>query len=100
MGESQEGIAMPPSVSFNDLIGKQVLAFIPIFDDNTFHEITIHGVETGGLWVESAHVSKAWLEKLQLPAIKTPLFFVPFHEIRFVLHSAEKLELSEKKFGL
>jgi hypothetical protein len=91
---------MTPNISFHNLIGKPLLAIIPMFGEKTLHEIRIHGVEGGGLWIECAHVSKSWLERFELAAMKTPLFFVPFHEIRFVLHSTEKLELSEKKFGL
>ncbi len=83
-----------------DLVGKKVLAMIPMFDVKLFQEITIHGVELGGLWVECESYSRLVLQKLDQPAIKTPLWFVPYHEIRMMLHSLEKLELSEEKFGV
>jgi hypothetical protein len=83
-----------------ELIGKTVLAMIPMFHEKLFQEITIHGVETGGFWLECPNYSKVVLSKLNVPAIKTPLLFVPYHEIRFVLHFLEKLELSEEKFGV
>jgi hypothetical protein len=83
-----------------ELIGKQVLAMIPMFDPKVFQKITIHGVETGGFWLECPSYSKLVLSNLNVPAIKTPLFFVPYHEVRFVLHYLEKLELSEEKFGV
>jgi hypothetical protein len=86
-------------VNFSDLIGEEVLAMIPIFGNNTLLIVTIHGVESGGIWIESEKYTKTMLEKLDLPAIKTPIFFVPYHEIRFVVHSLEKIELSEGKFG-
>jgi hypothetical protein len=87
-------------MKFEELIGKKVFALIPIVNAKTFQQITIHGVEVGGLWVESQQHTKLWLENFDLPAIQTPLFFVPYHEIRFVVHRLEKLELSEEKFGV
>jgi len=83
-----------------DLVGKEVLAMIPMFDQKLLQRITIHGVEAGGLWVECENYSKLMLSKLNQPAIKTPLWFVPYHEIRMMLYSLEKLALSEEKFGV
>jgi hypothetical protein len=85
---------------FPDLIGQTVLALIPILDQTEIQEITIHGVEVGGIWIESQRYSELFLAKLDLHAIRTPIFFVPYHEIRFVMHRLDKLELSEKKFGV
>jgi hypothetical protein len=82
------------------LVGKQVVAMIPMFDEKILQQITIHGVENGGFWLECPSYSRILLSKLNVPAIKTPLFFVPYHEIRFLLYSLEKLELSEEKFGV
>jgi hypothetical protein len=82
-----------------ELIGKKVLAMIPLFHSTLLQEITIHGVEAGGFWIECENYSKIVLSKLKQPAMKTPIFFVPYQGIDFVMHTLEKLELSEEKFG-
>jgi hypothetical protein len=91
---------MEGAMKSEELIGKRTLAMIPIFDQRIFQEVTIHGVESGGFWLECPNYSRIVLSKLNVPAIKTPLFFVPYSEIKFLLHSLEKLELSEEKFGV
>lgn len=87
-------------MQLESLIGKKVLACISMMGNTKLNEIVIHGVETGGLWIESEKYARLWVEKLDVPAIRTPLFFVPYSGIQFVLHSLEKLELSEEKFGV
>ena len=91
---------MNDAIKFEQMIGKQILALIPILSGEIVQEITIRGVEAGGLWIESETISKAWLQKLDLPVMRAPIFFVPYHEIRFLFFGGEKLELSEKKFGV
>lgn len=87
-------------MKLEELIGKEIIGMIPMFHEKIFQKITVHGVEVGGLWIECPNYSKILVAKLNQPAIKTPLFFVPYHEIRMLLHSLEKLELSEEKFGV
>jgi hypothetical protein len=87
-------------MKFEDLVGQTIPMVIPLLDREVLHEVKIHGVEAGGIWIESEFYSKYWINKLGVAAIRTPIFFVPYHEIRLAMHSLEKLELSEKKFGL
>jgi len=87
-------------MKFDEMIGQILIASIPIFHETELQQIKIHGVESGGLWVECDEYTKIWLEKLDLPAARTPIFFVPYHEIRFAVYAHSKLALSEKKLGL
>ncbi len=86
-------------MNFADLIGKKVLAIVPIFDPKLFSELLIHGVEPGGIWVESPKTTQAWLDKMGVPALHSPILFLPYHEIRFVFVPGE-LTLSDKAFGV
>ncbi len=86
-------------MNFSDLIGKNVVALVPVFDDKLFSELTIRGVESGGLWVECAKVTQAWMQEMGVPALKTPIFFLPYNEIRFAFAAGE-LSLSDKAFGV
>jgi hypothetical protein len=40
------------------------------------------------------------LSNLKQAASKTPLFFVPFHEIEFAMQAIENVSLSDKAFGV
>ena len=91
---------MSEEFSFERLVGNEVIALIPIFDKKLFQTVTIRGVEHGGLWIESETVTKFWVDKLDVPIIKTPIFFIPFNQITFAFSYDEKLQISEKKFGL
>jgi hypothetical protein len=50
--------------------------------------------------VESKELTDGFLSELGVPAIKTPIFFVPFHAITLAFYPSENLALSEKAFGL
>ncbi len=87
--------------SLNDLIGKPIL--LMLIDSNVHqHDITLHGVETGGIWIESEYLedvmgfrsSKA--ESVLLPSFK-PVFFIPFGRIKVLV--ASSTELDEGAFG-
>ena len=86
---------------FREMIGEEMIGLVPMIDPQIFQVLILHGVEEGGLWVESPTLTTVMLTQLkQASSSKTPLFFVPFHEIKFLIQSTEKVSLSEKAFGL
>jgi hypothetical protein len=87
-------------MNFESLIGKTVLAIIPMIHPKDVQELTIRGVDLGGLWVESNELTDGFLSEMGVPAIKTPIFFVPFHAIKLALYASESLALSETAYGL
>ena len=87
-------------MNFESLIGKTVPAIIPMIHPKELRELTIRGVEFGGIWVESKELTDGFPSELGVPAIKTPIFFVPFHAIKLAFYPSENLALSEKAFGL
>ncbi len=83
------------------LVGETILAMVPMLDRVEFQELKLHGVEDGGLWVESQKLTNQFLQKIGSPAApRTAVLFLPFHEIRLVLSSVDVPALGEKAFGV
>lgn len=87
-------------MKFEELIGRTVPILIPMIHPKILQEVVIRGVEHGGIWIESENMTQTMLQGLNLPASQTPLFFVPFHEIKYALCGGGTTALSEKAFGV
>jgi hypothetical protein len=82
-------------------IGEEILASVPSIDPVLFQILTLHAVESSGLWAESQKLTDVLLGAMkQVAANKTPIFFLPWHQIRFLIDSVEKTALHEKAFGV
>lgn len=89
------------TINFTKLIGKEVLAVVPTIDPILLQKLIIRGVEGGGVWIESQALTNQVLAKLNLPsAPKTPIFFLAFHEMRFVWYAEDVPALNEGAFGV
>ncbi len=83
--------------SLNELVGKTITALVPIIHTEILQKLTLHGVEAGGLWVESQTLTNLFLERVRMSASpKTAIFFLPYQQIVFVLGSIDVPALSEK----
>ena len=84
-------------VRLEDLIGKKVL-FVPKVPfregekSGTSYTVTLHGVEMGGVWIQSKALTR--LVGDLAPKQKSPVFFVPYGEIQFLI--AYSLNLDEQ----
>lgn len=88
-------------MKFEDLIGKTVPIKVPMIRGTKFQEVIIRGVDYGGLWIESESMTQDMLNELGIPASKnTPIFFFPYHAIKFAYYVSEKMALSENAFGM
>ena len=84
-----------------DYIGQELLAFVPIINREAIQTLLLHGIEDAGIWVESENLTQMVLAKLNRPASsRTPIFFLPFSQIGFVLSGIGKVSLSHKAFGV
>jgi hypothetical protein len=88
-------------VTLQSFVGKTVAAVIPLMHKTKFQEITIRGVEHGGIWIESQALTNAMIKAagLQDPS-KTPVFFLPFSQIVLLMTSVEGMSVSEGAFGI
>ena len=83
------------------LIGQTIYAVVPLLHETEIQQLKLHDVEWGGLWVESQRFINAMLGKFGVQAApRTALLFLPYHEIKFAIHSADSPALSEKSFGV
>ena len=87
-------------INFESLIGKTVPIRIPMMHETNLQDVIIRGVDAGEIWIESESMTQQVLATLGLPAVKTPVFFVPYHAIKFAYYGTESLALSEKAFGV
>lgn len=88
-------------MTFTELVGHNVAAVIPIIHQTKFQEIKIHGCEAGGLWIECQALTNLVLKAIgQQVSEKTPVFFLPFHQITFAWTVLDQPSLSESAFGV
>jgi hypothetical protein len=91
-------------MQFSELIGHEVLMLAPSFElanPTKCIPVKIVGVESGGLWIESQVVTNALLQSIGMAtAPKTPVLFVPYHEMKGILASVDQTALDEKAFGV
>jgi hypothetical protein len=89
-------------MNFDKMVGQTIGAIIPSFGSNTVLQfVKLHGVETGGLWLESQKATNDFLTRIGAQAApKTAVFFVPYHQITLVIASLDSPSLNEKSFGV
>jgi hypothetical protein len=84
-----------------NLIGQTILALVPSIHGTDLQKLKLHGVENGGLWIESQELTNVFLSRVGAQtAPKTMVFFLPYHQISFVLGSLDVPSLSEKAYGV
>jgi len=70
---------------FKDLIGETILVGT---GKDTLEEMTIMGVEGGGIWFTSKTWSHTLMERIGVAAIeKQPIFFLPYSQITFAMQT-------------
>jgi hypothetical protein len=82
------------------LIGEEVVALVPSIDSKALQKIRLLSVEVSGLWIECEALTQGLLRNMKLAASKTPVSFLPYSQINFILVGGEKIALSESAFGL
>jgi hypothetical protein len=79
------------------LAGSKIRACITAIDGENILEYTLHGVETSGLWIGGSAITEYFMEKLGHRMLsKTPVIFVPFHEVVLIIGFDEGVALSER----
>jgi hypothetical protein len=83
-----------------DLIGKTVIVTLRDSEKDGGYDAVLHGVETGGLWLEIEEFENLHTPK-QLPNSRPPekpVTFVPYAQILFLIASSTVLD--EKSLGV
>jgi hypothetical protein len=84
----------------HDLIGEDILVNFIFTGGKKLEFVKLIALEPYGIWIESSHLTQAILNQLNVPAGNTPVVFVPFAQIVYVLSSSESVSLSNKAFGV
>jgi hypothetical protein len=87
--------------SLASMIGEVIIVRIPLLDADSMMLVKLHGIEAQGIWVESQDFTNQLMDKFQFSSSRTtPLVFVPFAKLDFIIASLDSLSLSEPAFGL
>lgn len=83
------------------MIGEVIIARIPLLDAEGMELVKLHGVEANGIWIESQQFTDRLMERFHLSSSRTtPLVFIPFDKVDFIIGAMDSLSLSEQAFGL
>ena len=87
--------------TLQEMVGENILVLIPQIHQSDLKQVKLHAVEHAGLWIENDEFTQLLMSAFGYPAMnRTPLFFVPFHEIKFVMQAIDQTALSGKAFGV
>jgi hypothetical protein len=87
--------------SLKSMVGKIVIARIPALDQEDMVLVKLHKVETIGIWIEHEDFTEKMMLRCEIAASRTtPVMFVPFQGVDFILGAIDSMALSEKAFGV
>ena len=88
-------------LQLTQMVGQVIKAVVPALQRGGIQEFKLHGVEMGGIWVESQAATEA-ISKTFGSTIspKTSVFFLPYAQVLFVLASLDVPALPEKGLGV
>ena len=85
---------------FQKMIGEVVNGIVPSLSRKTL-QLKIVAVDAGGLWVESQDYTNRVLKGAKISgAPLTPVLFLPFSAISYLVRLQEGRSLSEESYGL
>ena len=90
-------------MQLSDYIGEHIHVFLLDIDPEHYELDKLHGVEAGGIWVESqAMANKSLALTGRQAAPKALAFFFPYHQLRYTFVSNEEAgpALNETAFGV
>jgi hypothetical protein len=87
--------------TLRELEGSIVWILTPFLDPKILQKVKLHGVESGGIWIESQKLTEIALNiGGYASSPKTAIYFLPWHQITTIISSLDEVAISEKGFGL
>jgi len=87
--------------SLANMVGEVIIVRIPLLDAEGMSLVKLHGIEAQGIWIESQDFTNLLMERFHFSSSRTtPLVFVPFDKVDFIIVALDSLSLSEPAFGL
>jgi hypothetical protein len=87
------------AMELRDLIGTEIFILAEWFSKNAedFGPAILHGVEPGGIWIETKNINQNVLDRFKTTMLATtPVVFLPYHKIEAIVSEVAKTLLSDK----
>ena len=85
----------------SEMVGEEIVASIPFLHQTAWQSLKLLAVEPNGLWVQSHKFNDDMMRALKVQAApKTAVFFIPFHQIKFIMSSLDSPSLRDDAFGV
>ena len=83
-----------------DYVGEMILIrCIPIKEKHAVM-VKLIAIDEGGIWIEWQEATDEWLTKAKKTALeKTPVYFVPYARIEWILGAEDYPSFSDKSLG-
>lgn len=99
--EQEDTVREAFMLQLSKMVGEVVFGMVPRINTTVLQELKLHSVESGGVWVENQHLTDIMLRAVGYSgSSRTPVFFLPYSEIAFLVTSVEGQSLSETSLGL
>jgi hypothetical protein len=83
------------------MVGEVIIVRIPLLDAEGMTLVKLHGIEAHGIWIESQDLTNELMAKFDCSSSRTtPIVFIPFAKLEFIIAALDSLSLSEPAFGL
>jgi hypothetical protein len=83
-------------MQLSDYVGQTLTVLIPRIHEDSEEKVRVHGVEAGGVWIESQRLTNRLMTRLSAStAPKTLVFFFPYHEIVYAMVPIDVPALNE-----
>ena len=87
--------------TLSEMVGEEIIASVPFLHQTEWQNLKLLAVEPNGLWVENYRFNQNLMKAFKVQATpKTAVFFIPFHQIRFIMSSLEAPSLREDALGV
>jgi hypothetical protein len=88
-------------MQLSDYVGRDLVVLIPRLNSDVERKVRLHGVEAGGIWIESQQVTNELLTRIGVSiAPKTMIFFFAYSEIVYAMTSIDQPALNETTLGV
>jgi hypothetical protein len=88
-------------MTLSEMIGQEIIVMIPLIEDGHYQKVRLMGVEAGGVWIHSqTMINQVYAVVGEAASERTPVFFLPYHQIQFAIAVIPGLALNETAFGV
>jgi hypothetical protein len=83
-------------MQLGEMVGRKIVVLGPkLLDQEKLETVTLVGVDTAGIWIESAEAANRIAEKFRVKPASRSAFFIPFAQITTIIASNEEAAAAE-----